>query len=123
MTKNSISNAMRQMIYRRDGWRCALCDCSRYLQIHHVTPRSRGGSDTEYNLITLCATCHACAHGLDMLGTGLSRTELAESMEIDCVEYLADHYAGQSMDEFNKYIKDSMTDHRYVNDRWGHSGD
>ena len=46
MTAN-IDNKLRKAIYRRDGFRCALCDSTDGLQIHHVVPRGRGGSTDE----------------------------------------------------------------------------
>ena len=79
---------IRKEVYRRDGYRCALCDCSRYLQVHHAIPRSKGGSNAIQNLITLCDRCHAAAHGLDLDDTGIT----AEEMEQHIVEYLSDYY-------------------------------
>ena len=84
-----ISNTRRKAVYRRDGYRCALCDCTQYLQIHHAIPRGEGGSDFAENLIVLCSKCHAQAHGTDM-GTGMTM----EDMEQAIVEYLSDYYAG-----------------------------
>lgn len=83
-----IPNHVRREVYRRDGWRCALCDCSRYLQIHHVIPRGKGGSNAVQNLITLCDRCHAAAHGLDLDDTGIT----AADMEQLCLEYVQDYY-------------------------------
>ena len=88
MTAN-IDNKTRKSIYARDGYRCALCDCTQYIQIHHVIPRGQGGSNHEHNLITLCSWCHAQAHGHDVAESGVS----AEEMQQYCVEYLADYYA------------------------------
>jgi len=34
---------VRRGVYKRDGWRCALCDSTDGLQIHHVKPRGKGG--------------------------------------------------------------------------------
>ena len=84
----NISNSARKAIYRRDGWRCALCDCSQSLQLHHVLPRGRDGNDTPHNLITLCSTCHAQAHG-HLLADGLTQSWV----EQECMEYVADIYA------------------------------
>lgn len=53
MISANIPNARRKQIYRRDGYACALCDNRQYLQIHHVVPRSEGGSDMPENLICL----------------------------------------------------------------------
>jgi hypothetical protein len=33
------------------------------LEHHHLVPRSRGGTDDETNLVTLCRACHGKAHG------------------------------------------------------------
>lgn len=59
----SIPNETRKAVYARDGYRCALCDDTHGLQIHHIIHRSCGGNDTPCNLITLCWRCHAEAHG------------------------------------------------------------
>ena len=92
MMSANITNETRKSIYRRDGYRCALCDNPRFLQIHHVVPRGQGGTDSPHNLITLCSDCHALAHG----------TNLRDLVDVDqetiqhaIVEYLADYYAGE----------------------------
>ena len=109
MTAN-IDNKLRKAIYRRDGFRCALCDSTDGLQIHHVVPRGRGGSRTNpHNLITLCWRCHAAAHGsvmfLDDYAAGEAVMEdmtveqaiaaFQEDMELACIEYVSDYYAEQ----------------------------
>jgi 5-methylcytosine-specific restriction endonuclease McrA len=53
---------LRQRILRRDGWRCQSCGAMSNLEVHHRQFRSHSGNDTEENLITLCAACHANAH-------------------------------------------------------------
>lgn len=88
----NIPNSVRKMIYRRDGYRCALCDSTRYLQIHHVIPRGEGGSDYPENLITLCSVCHGQAHGINMYG---HPDFDPEHVELACVEYVSDLYAGE----------------------------
>lgn len=93
MISAGIPRATRRAVYRRDGWRCALCDSTDGLQIHHCEPRGEGGSDMPENLITLCWRCHAEAHGVDVTGTGYSRKMLIDTMYQYCVEYLADYYA------------------------------
>jgi len=91
MISANISNATRKKVYRRDGFRCALCDSTRYLQIHHVVPRGEGGSNEPHNLITLCADCHALAHGVDLRGYGATKEDVEQAI----VEYMADLYAEQ----------------------------
>jgi 5-methylcytosine-specific restriction endonuclease McrA len=54
--------SLRQQILRRDGWRCQSCGTMSNLEVHHREFRSHSGSDSEENLITLCAACHARVH-------------------------------------------------------------
>lgn len=89
MISAGIPNEVRRSVYRRDGWRCALCDSSDGIQIHHAVPRGEGGSDFPENLITLCWRCHALAHGTDVLGGDLTPGDVEQAV----VEYLADFYA------------------------------
>lgn len=42
---------------------CVACGSKENLTQHHLVPRSIGGSDEDSNLLTLCGTCHAKAHG------------------------------------------------------------
>ncbi|MGM9661793.1 MAG: HNH endonuclease [Oscillospiraceae bacterium] len=91
MMSANISKQTRLAVYRRDNFCCALCDSSRGLQIHHVIPRSQGGTDFPHNLITLCWKCHAVAHGtrLPEYPEYMGAAEMAQA----CVEYVADYYA------------------------------
>lgn len=102
----NISKETRRAVYRRDGWRCALCDSTDGLQIHHIKHRGKGGSDHPMNLITLCWRCHGAAHGSIMCDAYAAmvspdadilaaRKEIMERIEQDCIEYAADYYAEQ----------------------------
>ena len=53
----------KQAARARDDYKCQCCGkrgCR--LEVHHLIPRSRGGSDKLANLITLCSDCHHLAH-------------------------------------------------------------
>jgi 5-methylcytosine-specific restriction endonuclease McrA len=54
--------SLRQQILRRDGWRCQSYGTMSNLEVHHKEFRSHSGADSEQNLITLCAVCHAREH-------------------------------------------------------------
>ncbi len=63
--KSKEWSRIRETVIERDGGKCI--DCGSQLgpsdtHIHHVIPRSVGGSDTEANLVSLCAACHAGKH-------------------------------------------------------------
>lgn len=90
MISANISKETRKRVYQRDGYRCALCDDSRTIQVHHVIPRGQGGpGENEMNLITLCPKCHCLAHGTDIDRVGVTPAEVEQA----CVEYLSELYA------------------------------
>jgi 5-methylcytosine-specific restriction endonuclease McrA len=53
---------LRQRVLHRDDWRCQSCGAMSTLEVHHQQFRSQLGEDSELNLITLCAQCHASTH-------------------------------------------------------------
>lgn len=95
MTAN-LDNATRKHIYRRDGFRCALCDSTKGLQIHHFIHRSEGGSNHPQNLICLCWKCHAVVHGTQM--PDYPDYVDREFIHQACAEYLSDFYAGEGIE-------------------------
>lgn len=116
MMSAKLSTLERKMVYLRDGWRCALCDSDKYLQVHHIIKRSQGGSNHPHNLITLCSDCHALAHGMDLRGVlpaigtpgfwpGHYYGDVIECDDVErdrpidqaIVEYMADLYACQGI--------------------------
>ena len=55
----------KAMVLNRDNYTCQCCKGKHKdnkLEVHHIVFRSRGGSDEEGNLITLCHTCHKALH-------------------------------------------------------------
>ena len=101
MISANIDSKTRKAIYRREGYRCALCDDTRTIQIHHVVKRSTGGGNHHHNLICLCSNCHALAHGTNLQGL-VDVTQ--EHIEQAIVEYLSDLYAEQG-EVWNPYCK------------------
>lgn len=70
--RGSISSAKRKQILARDDYTCQNCgvqdeDERVEFEVHHVVPKSLGGSDRPSNLVVLCHECHQAAHGW---GTG-----------------------------------------------------
>jgi 5-methylcytosine-specific restriction endonuclease McrA len=62
--KSLIPPATRRLVLARDRHRCQMpgCNHTRFLEIHHIRPRARGGTHDPDNLITLCSACHRRAH-------------------------------------------------------------
>lgn len=65
---------IRLQVLRRDNYRCVSCSTpvkSAQADVHHLLPRSMGGTDELANLVTLCDGCHAVHH--PNLAGGLAR--------------------------------------------------
>jgi hypothetical protein len=60
----TIKPSVRAAVLARDRHRCATAGCrsTHFLEVHHVQPRSQGGSNRAENLITLCSRCHGFVH-------------------------------------------------------------
>jgi 5-methylcytosine-specific restriction endonuclease McrA len=50
----------RTAVLKRDGYRCVNCgQTGTELHVHHIIPRSEGGTNDLSNLVTLCGKCHS----------------------------------------------------------------
>jgi len=52
-----IPQEVREHVFDRDGGRCRRCGATQELELDHIIPLGRGGSNTEENLQVLCAPC------------------------------------------------------------------
>ena len=81
--KSNIPPRVRREVLARDRHRCRRKGCphNRFLDIHHVVPRAKGGSNDPSNLVTLCSGCHHLWHkkGGDLAGL-LSDRLMAKEM-------------------------------------------
>lgn len=98
LVRRLVWNRMKSAVLRRDRYRCQECGAEfgkrrrkifdpslrrgrggyrwESLEVHHIIPRSKGGSDHPGNLMTLCPSCHL-AH------TARQASERAESRRED----------------------------------------
>ena len=57
------TDTVRDLVYTRDGGRCARCNSARLLTIHHRVNRGMGGArepwiNEPHNLLLVCTTCN-----------------------------------------------------------------
>jgi len=62
----TIPPRTRREVMARDQHRCRAPGCgrTRFLEVHHIVVRQRGGSNRAENLMTLCGSCHRLWHEL-----------------------------------------------------------
>jgi 5-methylcytosine-specific restriction endonuclease McrA len=48
----------RNLIMKRDGYKCLYCNSTENLTLDHIIPQSRGGDDSWENLVTCCGSCN-----------------------------------------------------------------
>lgn len=65
-----LSKKERSKVLERDGKECLRCGSASNLEVHHIIPVSRGGSDEIDNLATLCSECHKDARLSNPQGRG-----------------------------------------------------
>ena len=56
-----LPKKLRRKIFERDNFTCVYCGARSYeepLEIDHVIPRCKGGTDNENNLVTSCRKCN-----------------------------------------------------------------
>lgn len=58
----------RKQVKAEQEHRCALCGQAGHLEIHHIQPKSMGGSNGRDNAVGLCAPCHDLCDWLTITG-------------------------------------------------------
>lgn len=58
MSKRTVAKVLKRV-----GAKCSMCGwCEASCDVHHIIPKSKGGSDTNDNLVILCPNCHRKVH-------------------------------------------------------------
>lgn len=68
--KKKIRENFRNVVFKRDHFKCVFCDCTLDLDAHHITDRHEmpNGGYVLSNGITLCPTHHLLAEGYHING-------------------------------------------------------
>lgn len=57
--RKPISASLRREVFEADAYRCVICGGYDHLQVDHIHPVSKGGTNDRENLQTLCRSCNA----------------------------------------------------------------
>lgn len=57
--RHALPFIVRAKVMARDGFKCVECSTRQRLTIDHIEPVSKGGTDEESNLRTLCTWCNS----------------------------------------------------------------
>jgi hypothetical protein len=57
-TDGTVPMRTRAMVLARDGYRCRYCSSEESLEVDHVVPLAKGGSNDPANLVASCRSCN-----------------------------------------------------------------
>lgn len=76
-------------VLNRDKYTCQNCkgkNKDNKLEVHHIVFRSKGGSDEQENLITLCKTCHDKVHKGELtIKGGKAKSQLKHATQMNSI--------------------------------------
>lgn len=96
--------AIRNSVVRRDSGRCQDCGATKGLVVHHRRPLRMGGDHRDYNLVTLCRSCHGAEHAqINQWGLAFIPGEESEKYRYyltdkDAVLRFAEHIESNGLD-------------------------
>jgi 5-methylcytosine-specific restriction endonuclease McrA len=59
VVRKTISEDLRNEVFKRDGYKCQICGSKKDLVLDHIKPFSMGGRTEIDNLQTLCKSCNS----------------------------------------------------------------
>lgn len=65
--REKVPPSLVQALVARAGGCCEACSRRGVLHVHHIQPRSRGGTNSLQNLLLLCPSCHRRQHDRDFV--------------------------------------------------------
>lgn len=83
--RQSISKRVRFDIFKRDGFQCQYCGGKPPkipLEIDHIHPVSKGGTNEDHNLITSCFDCNRGKGNKELSISPISTQEKLEKMRV-----------------------------------------
>ena len=115
----AISKKLRFEVFKRDGFKCAYCGKTPpevVLEVDHIDPKSKGGSNDINNLITACFACNRGKRNISLnkiprkISENLEILKLKESQLKEYRKYIKkiEHRINKDIDIIEKIFKDTF---------------
>ena len=117
--RREASGMKRTRIYMRDKFRCQYCGdrkTLRDLTLDHILPRSRGGDNSPFNVVTACVTCNQRKGNRTPSEARMPLLTPQSALRVKLERVVLCHYA-EARTEWRKYLFMDVYDDRDVRDR------
>jgi 5-methylcytosine-specific restriction endonuclease McrA len=120
--RREASGMKRTRIYMRDRFRCQYCGdrkALRELTLDHILPRSRGGDNSPFNVVTACVSCNQRKGNRTPSEARMPLLTPQSALRVKLERVVLCHYA-EARTEWRKYLFMDVYDDRDVRDRVAH---
>lgn len=111
--REHIPARLRHEVFKRDNYRCRECGATNKettLEIDHIVPVSKGGSNSLSNLQTLCKKCNRAKHAHTWVGGVTDSSSRRNKVkEIFKPDYTARRYSEEYWNLVNKGVNESIS--------------
>ncbi len=117
--RREASGMKRTRIYMRDKFRCQYCGdrkAPRELTLDHILPRSRGGDNSPFNVVTACVSCNQRKGNRTPSEARMPLLTPQSALRVKLERVVLCHYA-EARTEWRKYLFMDVYDDRDVRDR------
>lgn len=114
MSRENISNSVRFKVFKRDHFTCQYCGRSGVeLEVDHIEPVSKGGTNDIGNLITACKDCNRGKRDIEVLPNGYilvkeSKTKRVSLLLRPSIYQAAKEKAETNNQSFNDWVNDLL---------------
>ena len=117
--RREASGMKRTRIYMRDKFRCQYCGekkAASELTLDHILPRSRGGDNSPFNVVTACPSCNQRKGNRTPSEARMPLLTPQSALRVKLERVVLCHYA-EARAEWRKYLFMDVYDDRDVRDR------
>lgn len=110
--REHIPARLRHEVFRRDNYRCRECGATNKettLEIDHIVPVSKGGSNSLSNLQTLCKKCNRAKHTRTWVGGATDSSSRRNKVNKIKIDYTARRYSEEYWNLVNKGLNEATS--------------